>query len=216
HYHYDLANAKDPSIFSLTNKSNLYLWEKQYFPAIRSMRNHLKIMPASPVLQNNLAYAYAKVHGLDSAAWFISQARESQFTRSAAEGNCLALATLEYIPLQVDSILQSFDTSGPTVVANALALGTLLGQDIRLDTNPLGDTLLNLYSATVLNNYIIQNAQSLDTTFVARACAIAFDSLNQPYSEVLKASLAHAYYLQGNVTRALEILAELAYISYDY
>lgn len=216
HYHYDLANAGTPSIYSLTNKSNLYFWEKEYYHAIGSLRSQLKIMPGSGVLENNLAYAYSKVKALDSAAWFIGQAREHRLTKASAEGNFLALAAMESIPVQTDSLLEMFDTSGPTVAANALALSTLLEQDVNLGVDPLADTILNLYSATLLNNYIIRHAETVDTAFVSKAYAIAADSMNQYYSEALKASLAHAYYLQGNVTRALEILAELAYTSYDY
>jgi len=40
--------------------------------------------------------------------------------------------------------------------------------------------------------------------------------LNSDYSEAIKSSLAFAFYHQGNVAKALEILAELAYITQSY
>jgi hypothetical protein len=67
-----------------------------------------------------------------------------------------------------------------------------------------------------LNNYIIKYATTLDTTFIQEAYRIAADSINEDYSEALKSSLAFAYYHRGNVTKALEILGELAYVSQSY
>jgi hypothetical protein len=68
----------------------------------------------------------------------------------------------------------------------------------------------------LLNNYIIKYATTLDTTFIEQAFNIASDSVNEGYSEALKSSLAFAYYHRGNVTKALSILGELAYISQSY
>ena len=67
-----------------------------------------------------------------------------------------------------------------------------------------------------MNNYIIKYATTLDTTFIQEAYRIASDSINEDYSEALKSSLAFAYYHRENVTKALEILGELAYISQSY
>ena len=54
-----------------------------------------KIMPSSAILKNNLAYAYAKVHALDSASFYMSAARKSDLTKSSAEGNFFAMAATE-------------------------------------------------------------------------------------------------------------------------
>lgn len=216
HYNYERANGRRPTAFSLTNAGNLYLWEQKYFDAIATYRDGLKVMPSSPVLANNLGYAYGKIHALDSATYFMNQARQNALTKSSAEGNFLALAAAEYLPIHTDSVVRIFDTDAPIVVSNALALATLLGQELELEVDPLKDKTLNLYSATLLNNYCIQNANSIDTTFINSVAEIASDSINFDYSEALKATLAHAYYHQGNVTKALEVLAELAYVTQDY
>lgn len=216
HYNYDLANARRPSEFSLVNKGNLFLWEKEYFPAIRAFQEGKSVMPSSAALANNLGFAYGKIHSLDSATWYINAARQDDLTKGSAEANFLALAAVEYLPIRTDSVVQMFDNESPIVVSNALALATLFDQEFVTTTNPLTDQPLNLYSATLLNNYIIRNAATVDTTFIHRAHRIASDSVNFDYSEALKASLAHAYYLRGNVTKALEILGELAYVTQDY
>lgn len=216
HRNYKLASGRRPTEFSLVNDGNLYIWEKKYFSAIHSYRTGHRIMPSSPALKNNLGFAYGKIHALDSATYFLNQGRRHSLTKNSAEGNFLALAAMEYLPIRTDSVVKIFDTRSPIVISNALALATLFGQDLEVAVDPLEKKELDLYSATLLNNYCIRNARSVDTTFTQKVHAIASDSLNDAFSEALKASLAHAYYHQGNVTRALALLAELAYITQEY
>jgi len=215
-YHYKLANARRPTEFSLVNEGNLHMWEGNYFPAIQSYRNGMQVMPSSAALANNLGYAYGKVHALDSATYFINVARQHALTKGSAEGNFLALAAVEYLPIRADSVVQLFDNPSPGVISNALALATLFDQEIKTSLDPLAEKTLDLYSATLLNNYSIRNAKTIDTVFTQKVHEIASDSVNFTYSEALKASLAHAYYHQGNVTKALALLGELAYITQDY
>lgn len=215
HYNYELANGRRPSEFSLVNGGNLYLWEAQYFPAIEMYRWGKTVMPSSSAIDNNLGYAYGKVRNLDSATYFLNRARRHPLTKSSAEGNFLALAAVERLPIRSDSVVKIFENNSPAVVSNALAIATLFDQEITTAIDPLPDENLNLYSATLLNNYSIYNARSVDTAFIHAVHKVASDSNNQVYSESLKATVAHGYYHQGNVTKALEVLAELAYITHD-
>jgi hypothetical protein len=216
HYNYELANGRRPTEYSLVNNGNLYMWEKKYFEGIKSFRKGKQRRPSSAALANNLGFAYGKIHSLDSSTYFINEARQHSLTKTSAEGNFLALAAMEYLPIRTDSVVKIFDNASPVVIGNALALATLLGQEMYSPVDPLAEKKLDLYSATLLNNYTIRNAKSIDTTFIQRVNEIASDTMNFEYSEALKASLAHAYYHRGNVTKALEVLAELAYITLDY
>ena len=215
HYNYELANGRRPTEFSLVNRGNLYVWEKNYFDAIQMYLTGKEVMPSSAAIDNNLGYAFGKVHDLDSATLYINRARRSSLTKNSAEGNFLALAAVERLPIRSDSVVKIFDSNSPIVISNALAIATLFDQDIKTPLDPLKEKTLDLYSATLLNNYSIHNAKSIDTAFVRSVHNIAIDSNNYVYSESLKATLAHAYYHQGNVTKALEVLAELAYITND-
>jgi Flp pilus assembly protein TadD len=216
HEDYDYANTKYPSEFSLTNDGNLYLWENSPFKAIEAYRKGLAVIPSSKVLANNLGVAYSKVHNLDSAISFLNTARQDQTTKSSAEANFFALSAQELLPFQADSILGVFKTESLPTIANALAIATLFHQPFKTDVDPLKHKSLDLYSATFLNNYIIMNAANLDTTFTTSAYRIADDSVNSDFSEAIKASLAHAFYLQQNVSKALSIMAELAFISQSH
>jgi len=216
HNDYEQANRKRPTEYSYTNAGNIYIWENNIFDAIETYKLANEALKGTHVLDNNLGFAYAKVHNLDSALAYLNLARQDPFTKVSAETNFFALAALELIPLKIDSVLNIFDTDASPVIGNALALSTLQRQEFKTEVNPLSERKLNLYSATLLNNYIIKYATTLDTAFVSKAYGLASDSLNEDYSEALKASLAFAYYFQGNVTKALSILGELAYISQNY
>jgi hypothetical protein len=215
HYNYELANAKRPSAYSLTNAANLYLWENKNAQAIERYRHALEILEYSGPVQNNLGFAYAKTHDVDSALIYLNAARDHNISKTAAETNFFALATMEFVPIKIDSVLALFG-SHPGTVSNALALSTLQNQKFNTPVSPLDQKELNLYTATLLNNYIIKYATTLDTVFIETAYQIASDSVNEDYSEALKSSLAFAYYHHGNVAKALEILGELAYISQSY
>ncbi|HEX6223802.1 MAG TPA: hypothetical protein VFZ52_05305 [Chryseolinea sp.] len=215
HYNYELANGKRPTPYSLTNAGNLYLWENKNDQAISRYRYALEQLPDAGPIQNNLGFAYAKTHNVDSALLYLNAARSHPISKTSAETNFFALATMEFVPIKVDSVLALFEPD-PGVISNALALSTLQNQKFVTPVRPLEPKRLNLYTSTLLNNYIIKYATTLDTTFINDAYRIASDSLNEDYSEALKSSLAFAFYHRGNVTKALEILGELAYISQSY
>jgi tetratricopeptide (TPR) repeat protein len=75
---------------------------------------------------------------------------------------------------------------------------------------------LNLYTATLLNNYIIHHVKRIDSIFVNEAYRIASDPDNSSFSEALKASLAYGFYHQGNISRAMDVLAEQVFLSQSY
>src|SRR5690606_14284134 len=62
HNYYELANGRNPSEYSLINDGNIYVWDNDYFNAIRSYRKAGDIIPNSGPLHNNLGFAYSKVY----------------------------------------------------------------------------------------------------------------------------------------------------------
>jgi Flp pilus assembly protein TadD len=216
HYHYRLANSKGATEYSLVNAANLHLWKNDHFSAVKAYRKGLEIMPNSSLLANNAGVSYAKLHVIDSAAMLLNSARDSKQSRKTAEMNFFALAAAEFIPINADSVLRTFNTKSTGTISNALALSTVLKIPFTYEVNPLENKKLDLYSATLLNNYIIYHAKAVDTVFINEAYRIASDPANEPYSETLKSSLAFAYYHEGNIARALEILAEQVYVSQSY
>ncbi|HSF71953.1 MAG TPA: hypothetical protein VLA25_06645, partial [Methylotenera sp.] len=210
---YRAATVRYNSPYALTNRGNLFVWENNMFGAIESYREAIKLLPQSGELANNLGFAYAKIHNLDSALVFLDQARKYDHSKSAAETNFFAMAALEFLPFKTDSILNVFDTKTPATWANALAIASRYKQPLPLAIDPLAQSRLDLYQATLLNNYLVHQAASLDTASLKRAEAISNDSLNGDYAITLKISLAHAWYHQGNVAKALQLVAEQVFVS---
>ena len=213
HRHYELANGKRPTEFSVVNKGNLYLFENRFFNAIFSFKNALKTFPDSGPIKNNLGYAYTKIHLLDSALLMFEQARNQAISKESAAINFLAFIGQEYVPVKADSFVTLFNTSSNGVISNALAVATLQKQVFTYNVQPLANKTLDLFSATLLNNYIVNKLKISDTTLINQALRIASDPVNADFSEAIKVSLAHAFYHQNNVSRSLQILAELAYLS---
>ncbi|HTF18977.1 MAG TPA: hypothetical protein VK658_12940, partial [Chryseolinea sp.] len=216
HEQYQRANGRRPTPYSLVNDGNVFVWEGNNEEAIKAYRAGYARLKGSSVMANNLGFVYAKNNALDSALYFLNIARENSLTKTSAETNFFALAALKGMQLQTDSVLELFRTTDPAVLANALAVSTVTKQALTEKISPMTNRQLNLYTATLLNNYAVKYIHSLDTTFIENAYRLASDSLNNNFSEALKASLAYGYYYQGNVTKALEVLAELVYVTQSY
>lgn len=216
HDHYLWANAIRPTVYSLVNEGNAYLWESRWSEALTAYRTAFNHYPGSGALQNNVGFALGKMHNLDSASYFLNEARHDPATKKSAEANFIAFTTLEFIPIKVDSVVKVFNDPYAATEANAMAAATAQRTTFKSNIDVLKEKKLNLYSASLLNNYLIQHAKSLDTTFLRRAHKIISDSVNTDFSEALKASLAFGYYHAGNVARAMEIMGELAYITQSH
>lgn len=216
HDHYLWANAARPTIYSLVNDGNAYLWESRWSEALTAYRTAYTRYPKSGALQNNIGFALGKMHNLDSASYFLNEARRDPTAKKSAEANFIAFAALEFVPINVDSVVKVFDDPYTATEANALAMATVQRMAFKSGTDVLKEKKLNLYSASLLNNYLVRNAKSLDTAFLRRANTIIADSVNTDFREALQASLAFGYYHAGNVARAMEIMGELAYITQSH
>jgi hypothetical protein len=212
---YEAANRRRPNVFSLTNEANLYYWKGDVRGAIKAYRTAIAKIPAGET-NTNLAFAYARLRNIDSVAYYLDRAMKDKNAKASAQANFIATAGLEYLPLNCDSLLGYFDNPYPATLANAVAVSTVQRHELKTKIDVFKDDKLDLQSATLLNNYIIRNAKTLDTTFTNKAIKMASDSVNADFREALKAALAFVYYHQGNVSKALEILAEQVYLSQSY
>jgi hypothetical protein len=213
YHHYEMANGIRPTEYSLANEGNLYLAEKRTFESITSFTKALHKFPDSGPLENNLGFAYSKIHKLDSSLYYFDAAQKNKKSKEAAEANVIALIGKEYLPVQSDSLLQQFNTSSPLTIANALAVASLQRQAFTYPIDPLMHKQLDIGTATLLNNYLVYNLKKIDTATLQQVESIIMDSANLDYQEALKATLAQAYYHQHNVRKAFSIMGELGYLS---
>jgi hypothetical protein len=213
HDYYQRSVLFRPTAFAHANNANVYNWEERPFNTIQSLRKSVQQIPNSYELQNNLGFAYGKVHSIDSALYFLTEARQHSSTRKAAETNFVGIVAQEVFPINPDSLTQLFDITYPGVAANALGLATITRTILSSAVTPFQKGKLSLHQANLLNNYLLNRAYTINDEDLATAEAIARDSMNYSYAEALKAALAHAYYLQGNVNQALQLMSELSYVS---
>lgn len=213
HEYYQRASVKRPSAYALANDANVYNWEENSFKAVFSLKDALKRMPETPQLLNNLGYFNGKIRSLDTSFFLLSQARNYEVTKTAAETNFVGIAAQELLPISPDSLGNLFDVATTGVQANLLGLSAITRQALNAEVKPFDQKELTLHHATLLHNFLLARAYTLSATELEQAETIARDSLNIRYSEALKSALAHAHYLQGNVNEAFQLMSELSYIS---
>ena len=126
----------------------------------------------------------------------------------------MGTAAKQGFDLDVDSIYRLLnDVPGP--LANAYALANKKGSVVNHYAIDLSDTTLNLYTASLISNYLINHRDSLDTAFITKAENLARRPINAGYSESIFAACAHAAYAQGQVNRAYQMMQEATVYSYN-
>jgi hypothetical protein len=213
HLHYNTINWTKPTESSLINNANLYLFENDFFTTKTALQEAQKEFPESGIINTNLGYAFLKIGQADTAFIFFDQARSDNTSKASSDINITGLLAQTGVSVNVDSILQRYGTSSKAVLSNSILIAAHDNQPIKTAFDPLKDPVLDLHSATLLNNYIVYKLKELDTTFINKALKIASDSLNTDYSEALKATLSHAYYYQNNVAKAMSLMGLVAFIT---
>lgn len=213
HQYYNAINWTHPAESSLINNANLYLFENDYFTYRSSLDQAHNEFPGSGTINTNLGYAFLKLNKPDSAFIFFDQAQHDATSKVSSEINISGLLAQVGARINADSLLQVYGTSSDAVVSNTILIAAQNHQPLNTRINPVKDSVLTLYSATLLNNYLVYKRKELDTVFINKAFKIASDSVNTDYSEALKATLSHAYYFQNNVAKAMALMGEVAFIT---
>jgi hypothetical protein len=164
--------------------------------------------PYSGAANNALGLVYSDLNLLDSAILFFNQAKKDRVTSSTAEINLLATAIKQDIQFDADSVYEALNSEEPGPVANTFALAnseqTYLDKNIKLPA----DSTLDLFSSTLINNYLINHIDSLDTAFIAHAEKLARIPVNRDFFEEILSSCALAYYQSGLVNRAFKVMQD--------
>lgn len=213
HQYYNTINWTKPTESSLINNANLYLFDEDYFTTKSALQDGLNVFPTSGVISTNLGYTFLKLNQPDSAFIYFDRARNHTQSKFSSEINITGLLAQTGVAVNVDSLLTQYGASSPAILSNLVVLATQQARLVNISTVPPKDSVLNLHSATLLNNYIVYKLKDLDTVFIKRAFRVATDSVNDDYSEALKATLSHAYYFQNNVAQAMALMGEVAFVT---
>jgi len=171
------------------------------------LQNIRKDFPESGAANNALGLVYARLEQLDSALIFFNLAKKDRLTSSTAEINLLATAVKQNLNLNADSIYQSIDGEEFGPLSNVFALAN--NKNIYLRHNiKLTDTTLNVFTSSLISNYLLNRLDSLDTAFISVAEKLARRPINSDYFEPVITACAHACYENGQMNRAFKLMQE--------
>lgn len=208
-YH-NLADGR-PLDLAYLNLSQLYETDNALPEAVTVLKQGLKDFPANPLLQNALSLLSARLNKPDTAL-ILAKAARTSLSKSEAETNLAGLSAKFRVRYPVDSILVILNESNPGVKTNLLALATLQGVSVPLPVDPGSDTLLTVYTASTLNNYLINHLDDADTTLISKVIRLARKPCNAFFKDHLLAGAAQCYYAAGQTALAFKYMHEVAFM----
>lgn len=206
------ANVYQPTEFTLLNTEGLYLSAGNAYDEIMLLRDAKRFHPHSGPIMNNLGLVYSRTRRPDSAEHYFRRAREDSRTRRTAEMNLIGMLAKRASSANADSIFHHADAANYPVRANALALANHQGAVVAAGLQPPRDSVLNLFTATEIANFLTNHTNQADTTVVATFVALAHRKENLPFRHLILPAAAKAFYASGMVNRAVELLQETVFL----
>lgn len=206
------ANKFQPTEFTLLNADQLYLSSGNAYAEIQWLRRAKNLFPSSGVIRNNLGLALARVGMEDSAAFYFREALGDSRTGKSAEINLLALLAKSEKPVNNDSIQQATVHAPTAIRSNALAVANHRGQPLAMVPEIPKDSLLDLFSASLLANYLTNQTNQADSTFVNTCVALARKAENLSFRHLILPAAAKSCYAAGRVNLAFQLLQETVFL----
>ena len=180
------------------------------------LKNGIKKFPESPYLLNALGLTNYGLGSTDSAVWYFRQAAEKGSPAAhSAEINKQAIMTREMTDLKPDSLLQKIDQKNLAALSNVLASASKLNIVLQTAFIEPADSIFNESYAAWLNNWLIQNRNSVAKDQLDKIIPLIDHPKNQDYAEVLNFALAIAAYESGFVNTAIQHLEKAAFYGND-
>jgi len=200
------ANRFRPTEFTILNADQVYLLGGNAYEDLKVLRQGKDLHPESGVIKNNLGLSLSRIGMIDSAALYFNEATKDRRSRSSAEMNLFGLKAKQKVPL--DSATLHNTSLDPGVRSNVLATANSRG--VVLSTTILlpEDSVLNLFSATMLANDVTNQTTRIDTALLTRVLHLAHRPSNAPYKDMILEAAAKACYASGQVNRAISLLQE--------
>ncbi len=172
------------------------------------LKNVQHDFPESGAANTVLGLVYARLNQLDSSLYFFNLAKKDPLTTGTAEINLLATAVKQNLNLNVDSIYQSLDGDEPGPISNAFAFANNKRVTLDHELTLTADSTLNLFTSSLISNYLLNHRDSLDTAVITQAVKLARRPSNIDYFETVMTACAHACYKSGQVNRAFKLMQE--------
>lgn len=202
--YFDVASSRLPTPQAFVNKANLESDKRNYFEALFTLQSGIVKIPNSIEIENNLGLQFSKSNVLDSAWYYLSEARGLH----AAQNNALAFVLENNFSISAtDSSLlfSNLDNSGK---ANAAALGVVPNDLSKLDGN-------NMMSAVQLINALSNQSIPFDSSSYNSIISIIDSTTNDLSSEQLNYALAMYEFRNEYVSKAVDRLQNLTALGSD-
>jgi hypothetical protein len=210
---YKRASGTRPTEMSYLNWANTFQRKQSWLEALLTLRESSKDFPKSGVIKNSLGLLYANLNILDSALFLLEESRNSPLSSNSAETNIIGLVAKNNLPVNADSLYNLIGSTHAGVEANALALANQQDKKIKMQFPELRDSAVNLFFATLLNNYLINHLGEVDSTIINQTLKLARLKSNSGYSEQLLFACALSLYADGQIGRAFSLLEEVIFTS---
>jgi len=212
---YNRATERRPTEFAYINLSQTYQRNGQWLEARLILNEAIKRFPDSGPIKNALGIIYSKINLVDSSLYYLQKANNQKIIRDAANANFIGVAAKNNLSVNADSLLTLISSNNIGVRSNALAFANIQGTKIKMDIDLKQDTLLNLFSASLLNNYMLNHLGELDSTFINFTIKLGEKPTNKDYSESVLFNAALSLYADGQIGRAFSLLENIAIFSED-
>lgn len=212
---YRRASDRRPTEHSLLNYSQTYQREGEWLQSLLALKEARRKFPESGPIENTLGLVYAKVNLIDSSLYFLQQAMAHKGTRNAAQTNFIGIAAQNNFNVNADSLLQLLKSEDAGTRSNALAFANLQQTKIDMSIDLESDTTLNLFSASLINNYLLNHLGETDSTTINKIVKLAKRPVNDDFREAVLYSAALACYANGQIGNAFRLMEEVTIFSND-
>ena len=207
---------KKPTPHAFANLANYYDQNNQFFDALFTLQEGLAYFPNNPALLNNIALLYGKSTVLDSLFFYAQAGMTHNLSSRQAQTNLLAKLVEHDVPVSLDSIEDSFwPTPYNALAANFLAFANQNDHaaNLSLRSEVLQDSVLDFETFSLVFNYMINQSESLDSSFYSFLDRAKSNPSNRWCEESLMLGEALAQRRLGNLTKAYATLINLKYSS---
>ncbi|NJN41967.1 MAG: hypothetical protein HC811_06835 [Flammeovirgaceae bacterium] len=209
---YERATKRRPTEMSYLNLSHTYERTSSWIDALLVLEKASIEFPNSPVLENTKGLLFYEIDIPDSAIHYLKKATMHSSYRNSAETNLLAVAADYQLPLNTDSLYAAITSTKRGVKSNTLAYANFTNEKIELQLD-LSDSSLNLFSATLINNYLLNHLGDVDSVSLNRIKQLARMNVNSVFSESLLFAVSLSHYAEGEVKKAFNVLKEVIFTS---
>lgn len=210
---YNRASDRRPTEYSYLNLSQTYQRDQQWLDALLTLNTAIKKFPDSSPIRNTLGLVYSKLNVIDSALYFLQESMNTSITKNAAETNFIGVASKSNLSVKADSLLTLIESDNAGTKSNALAFANKQGTKIETQVTLPKDSTLNLFSASLINNYILNHLGELDSAFLSKTIHLAHHPRNIDYKEALLFASSLGLYADGQIGAAFSLLEEVAIFS---